>query len=54
VTTYVLTRPATQLESVSCYDRLELQANTTIVSADGRDPVAICAELWPVSSPAGP
>jgi hypothetical protein len=46
VTTYVLTRPATQLESVGCYDRLDLQANTTIVSADGRDPVAICAELW--------
>jgi hypothetical protein len=46
VATYVLTRPATQLESVGCYDRLDLEANTTVVAADGRDPVAICAQLW--------
>lgn len=46
VATYVLTRPATHLESVGCYERADLGANTTIVSMDGRDPVAICAELW--------
>ena len=46
ITTYVVTRSATHLESVGCFDRADLEANTTIVAADGRDPVAICAELW--------
>jgi hypothetical protein len=46
VAAYVLTRDATQLDSIGCYDSLDLDANTTIVSADGRDPVAICGELW--------
>jgi hypothetical protein len=46
ITTYVVTRPATHLETVGCFDRADLDANTTIVSAGGRDPVAICAELW--------
>jgi hypothetical protein len=44
--TYLLTREATHLESVGCYATADLGADTTIVSADGRDPVAICAELW--------
>lgn len=46
IATYVLTREATHLESIGCYDSLSLEANTTIVSADGRDPVAVCAEVW--------
>lgn len=45
-TTYSLTREAKHLESIGCYDRASLAANTAIVSADGRDPVAICAEVW--------
>ncbi|HKD32782.1 MAG TPA: hypothetical protein VKB73_04850 [Gaiellaceae bacterium] len=45
-TTYKLTRNPTHLESVGCYDRASLSANTAVVGADGRDPVAICAEVW--------
>jgi hypothetical protein len=45
-TTYTLTREPTHLESVGCFDRADLEANITIVNADGRDPVAICAEIW--------
>jgi hypothetical protein len=44
--TYLLTREATHLESIGCYAKADLGADTTIVSADGRDPVAICRELW--------
>src|SRR5918992_486378 len=44
--TYLLTREATHLESIGCYATADLGADTTIVSADGRDPVAVCAELW--------
>lgn len=43
---YVLTRPATELLSVGCYDRADVQGNTAIVDADGRDAVEICRELW--------
>jgi hypothetical protein len=45
-TTYALTREPTHLESVGCFDRADLEANTAIVNADGRDPVVICAEIW--------
>jgi hypothetical protein len=45
-TTYALTREPNHLESIGCFDRADLAANTAIVSADGRDPVAICAEVW--------
>jgi hypothetical protein len=45
-TTYALTRTPTHLESVGCYDRENLEANTAIVDADGRDPVAICSQVW--------
>jgi hypothetical protein len=45
-TTYVLTRDVTHFESIGCYDKASTGANTTVVKADGRDPVAICAELW--------
>ena len=45
-TAYSLTREPTHLESVGCYDRADLSANTAIVSADGRDPVAICSAVW--------
>ncbi|HEX6662333.1 MAG TPA: hypothetical protein VF025_01550 [Gaiellaceae bacterium] len=45
-TTYAVTREPTHLESIGCYDRASLGANTAIVSADGRDPVTICAAVW--------
>ena len=45
-TTYKLTRNPTHLESVGCYDRASLSGNTAIVGADGRDPVAICSDIW--------
>jgi hypothetical protein len=44
--TYLLTREATHLESVGCYAAADLGADTTVVSADGRDPVVICSDLW--------
>lgn len=45
-TTYALTREPTHLESVGCYDRASLEANVAVVNADGRDPTAICNEIW--------
>ena len=45
-TTYALTREPTHLESVGCFETAELDGNVAIVSADGRPPTAICAELW--------
>jgi hypothetical protein len=45
-TTYSLTREPKHLESVGCFDRASLSANTAIVSADGRDPVTICTDVW--------
>jgi hypothetical protein len=45
-TTYALTREPTHLESVGCFETAELEGNVAIVSADGRPPTAICAELW--------
>jgi hypothetical protein len=45
-TTYALTREPTHLESLGCFDRAALDANVAVVSADGRDPTAICNELW--------
>jgi hypothetical protein len=45
-TTYALTREPTHLESVGCFETAELDGNIAVVNADGRDPTAICAELW--------
>ena len=45
-TTYRLTREPTHFETLGCYERASLRANTAIVEADGRDPTSICAELW--------
>jgi hypothetical protein len=45
-TTYALTREPSHLESIGCYDRMDLAANVAVVSADGRSPVAICSEVW--------
>jgi hypothetical protein len=45
-TTYALTREPTHLESVGCYETAEFDGNIAVINADGRDPTAICAELW--------
>lgn len=45
-TTYALTREPTHLESVGCFETAALDGNVAIVNADGRDPTAICGELW--------
>jgi hypothetical protein len=45
-TTYSLTRQAKHLESVGCFDRADLAANTAVVDADGRSPIAICRDVW--------
>lgn len=55
-TTYALTREPTHLESIGCFDRAALEANTTIVSADGRHPVDVCRGIWASGAmgPGGP
>lgn len=45
-TTYALTREPTHFESLACYETADVNGNITVVDTDGRDPVAICAELW--------
>ena len=46
VAAYLFTRPATQLEGIGCYRSASLDADTAVVSGDGRSPVAACAEIW--------
>ena len=45
-TTYALTREPNHLESIGCFETAELDGSIAIVNADGRNPTAICAELW--------
>ena len=46
-TAYTLLRTEpTSLESLGCYDRASLDGNVTVVSPDGRSPVAQCRDLW--------
>jgi hypothetical protein len=52
-TTYALTREPTHLETVGCYDRASLEADVAVVNADGRDPTAICNEIWQAGHLAG-
>jgi hypothetical protein len=45
--TYALTRsPDRIVDGIGCYAEPRLDADTTVVSADGRDPVVVCAGLW--------
>jgi hypothetical protein len=48
---YVLTRPATQLESIGCYQSASLSANTAVISSDGGSPAAACARIWTSAFP---
>ena len=45
-TTYALTREPTHFESIGCFENASEESNTAIVQADGRDPVAVCSEMW--------
>jgi hypothetical protein len=45
-TTYALTREPTVFESVGCFDRAALNANVAVVANDGRNPAAICREIF--------
>lgn len=43
---YLLTRPATQVEGIGCYRSASLEADTAVISGDGRSPAAACADVW--------
>ena len=45
VAAWVLTRPATEFEGLSCFERADVMGNVAIVAPDGRDPLVICAEI---------
>ena|SRR5215469_18542850 len=48
---YTLTRSATQLHSVGCYESVSLSANTAVVSAGNGSPAAACAGVWSSAFP---
>lgn len=54
-TAYVFQRSEpTHFESIGCYDRADLGANVSVISADGRGAVAQCRELWEQGSAGTP
>jgi hypothetical protein len=48
---YLLTRPATHLESIGCYEEASLTANTAIVPSGSLPPAAACATMWSTAFP---
>lgn len=48
---YALTRPATQLKSIGCYETVSLTANTAVVAAGSGSPVVTCGEKWSSAFP---
>lgn len=48
---YALTRPATQLESIGCYESDSLDANTAVLSSSTESPVAACAGTYASAFP---
>ncbi len=34
------------VDGIGCYAEASTQSDTTVVAADGRDPVQVCSELW--------
>jgi hypothetical protein len=47
----LLTRPATQLKSIGCYEDVSLTANTAVVAAGSGPPAVTCAEKWSSAFP---
>jgi hypothetical protein len=48
---YTLTRPATDLKSIGCYQDVSLTANTFVVEAGSGPPAVTCAEKWSSAFP---
>jgi hypothetical protein len=48
---YALTRPATHLKSIGCYEDVSLTANTAVVDAGSGPPAVTCAEKWSSAFP---
>lgn len=45
--TYAATRSADDIaDGIGCYAEPRLDADTSVLSSDGRDPVAVCSEEW--------
>ncbi len=45
-TVYALTRNVTEPSGIGCYAEANTGANTVVVGADGRSPVAVCEAVW--------
>ena len=50
-TVYVAMRPADELSAIGCYEEARLDGDVSIVSADGRSPVEICADVFADKNP---
>lgn len=48
---YTLTRSATQVASIGCYESVSLGANTAVVRSGNGSPVAACAGIWSSAFP---
>ena len=48
---YTLTRTATQLKTIGCYQDVSLTANTAVVAAGRGSPVVACANKWSSAFP---
>jgi hypothetical protein len=48
---YALTRSATPVESIGCYQTVSLTANTAVVAAGSGSPAGACAEKWSSAFP---
>jgi hypothetical protein len=45
--TYIVVNSADEVAaSIGCHDRADRHANVTVGNSDGRDPVAVCTDLW--------
>jgi hypothetical protein len=43
---YILTRPATELSAIGCYERPLLKSSVSVVRASAEHPTSTCARLW--------
>lgn len=48
---YTLTRPATQVRTIGCYESDSLDANTAVIDSGTDSPVAECAATWASAFP---
>lgn len=45
-TVYAMNRDVTEPSGIGCYAAADVDANTVVVGADGRAPVAVCEAVW--------